>query len=128
MLAGVCRTSCEAPLYHFSSSEHKFSSDRLSSLRTWELLNLVGAAMPPGKDFAGYISEFVHEHAHDQNLDPEIRTAALATWQSLKRSVKAGPRKMVPTAEEVDSLKVSRALEDTCVSATVYTDHHLPFL
>ncbi|GAQ87147.1 Myosin-related protein [Klebsormidium nitens] len=83
---------------------------RLSSLRAWELLNLIGAAMPPGKELAGYISEFVHEHAHDQNLDPEIRTAALATWQTLKRSVKAGPRKVVPTAEEVDALKERKHL------------------
>lgn len=65
--------------------------------------------MPPGKELAGYISEFVHEHAHDQSLDPDIRAAALTTWQTLKRSVKAGPRKYVPTAEEVDALKVSGA-------------------
>ncbi|GBG71679.1 hypothetical protein CBR_g9092 [Chara braunii] len=78
--------------------------------KTWELMYLCASAMPPGKDFAGYLSEYVHENAHNKLLDPKAKKMASSTWDALKRSVKAGARRMVPSPEEVEALKEGRKL------------------
>lgn len=66
--------------------------------------------MPPSKDIGGYLSEYVHNVAHGVNTDSEIKALALNTLNALKRSVKAGPRHIVPGREEIEALLTGRKL------------------
>ncbi|KIY99686.1 hypothetical protein MNEG_8273, partial [Monoraphidium neglectum] len=92
-----------------------------SRARAWELFTLVAASMPPSKDFTGLISEYVHGVVRDGPAatsgggapapgDEAVRTAAEATWAALKRSTKAGPRRTLPTSEEILAHLSSRRL------------------
>ncbi len=51
--------------------------------------------MPPSKDYVGLVSEYVHTVTHNESEEPNVRAMAQRTWNSLKRSAKAGPRKTV---------------------------------
>lgn len=92
---------------------HKQTSnnpDRAACLKAWDLLHFCSSAMPPGKILAGPLSEYAHEQAHAAMVDPEIRARSLATWKGLKRTVKAGPRRVGPSMEEVEALMRGRKL------------------
>lgn len=41
------------------------------------------------------VSEYIHSVAHDDQEEPVVRGLAARTWNSLKRSAKAGPRRTV---------------------------------
>jgi hypothetical protein len=60
--------------------------------------------MPPGKEIAVYISEYVRTVAHAHDTPPEIKKLALNTWNALKRSIKAGARRSIPAKEEIEAL------------------------
>lgn len=50
------------------------SPDRISSSlrRTWELLHILAATAPPSKDFAAFISEYVHEQCNADGTAAEV--------------------------------------------------------
>ncbi|MCI27923.1 kinesin-like calmodulin-binding protein, partial [Trifolium medium] len=48
--------------------------------------------------------------AHGVATDSEIQTLALNTLNALKRSVKAGPRHIIPGREEIEALLTGRKL------------------
>jgi len=66
-----------------------------AAAKGWELFYLVASAMPPSKDYVGLVSEYVHTVTHNESEEPNVRAMAQRTWNSLKRSAKAGPRKTV---------------------------------
>lgn len=66
--------------------------------------------MPPSKDIGGYLSEYVHNVAHDTSADSEVRGLALNTLNALKHVVKAGPRHTIPGREEIEALLTGRKL------------------
>ena len=72
--------------------------------RAWELMHLCASAMPPGKEIAAYLSEYVHDVAYAHDTSPELKNLALDTWNALKRSVKAGARRSIPAQEEIEAL------------------------
>ena len=76
----------------------------------WELFHLVAAAMPPNKDYVGLVSEYIHNVAHDESEAPEVRALATKAWNALKRSAKAGTRRSIPAAEEIEALLAGRKL------------------
>lgn len=41
------------------------------------------------------VSEYIHAVAHEEQEDTYVRQLATRTWNSLKRSAKAGPRRTV---------------------------------
>lgn len=41
------------------------------------------------------VSEYIHSVAHDEYEEAYVREQASQTWNSLKRSAKAGPRRTV---------------------------------
>eukprot|EP00976_Prorocentrum_cordatum_P103653 1193556-Prorocentrum_minimum.AAC.5 len=53
-----------------------------TSRRAWELMHLVAATMPPSKDFVSYVSEYIHDCAHDPQQPPEVRVRAGALQPS----------------------------------------------
>lgn len=71
---------------------------------------LCASSMPPTKDIAAYLSEYVHNVAHGVNIDSEVRVLALNTLNALKRSVKSGPRQTTPGREEIEALLTGRKL------------------
>eukprot|EP00798_Chlamydomonas_sp_ICE-L_P009527 gene9527-12466_t len=75
-----------------------------SRLKAWELLQLVAATMPPSKDFVGLVSEYIHGVAQDEAEDAQVRNMASRTWNCLKRSAKAGPRRTLPSNVEIEAL------------------------
>ncbi|XP_058073306.1 kinesin-like protein KIN-14I [Magnolia sinica] len=92
------------------SKQTRNNPDRQSLIRAWELMYLSASSMPPSKDMAGYLSEYVHYVAHGANTDPDVQVLALNTWDALKRSVKAGPRYTIPGREEIEALLTGRKL------------------
>lgn len=92
------------------SKQTRNNPDRASLQKAWELMYLCASAMPPGKQIAAYLSEYVHDVAHLQDSTPEIQTLALNTWNALKRSVKAGPRRSIPAQEEIEALIAGQKL------------------
>ncbi|XP_077216389.1 kinesin-like calmodulin-binding protein (ZWICHEL) [Tasmannia lanceolata] len=92
------------------SKQTRNNPDRQCLIRAWELMYLCASSMPPSKDIGGYLSEYVHYVAHGMNTDPEVQVLALNTWNALKRSVKAGPRHIIPAREEIEALLTGRKL------------------
>lgn len=72
-------------------------------------MHLCASAMPPGKELATYLSEYIHEVANTPG-DPQIQVVALSTWNALKRSVKGGPRHVIPAQEEIEALLAGRRM------------------
>lgn len=66
--------------------------------------------MPPSKDIGGYLSEYIHNMAHDATVEPEAQVLAVNTLKALKRSIKAGPRHTTPGREEIEALLTGRKL------------------
>eukprot|EP00850_Spirogloea_muscicola_P012692 SM000083S22739 [mRNA] locus=s83:230146:240228:+ [translate_table: standard] len=92
--------------------------DREARLAVWQLAHLCAAAMPPGKDVAAYLADYIHGLVGGGNGKPAaagaltedaavVETAARA-FRALKRSVRVGPRQAVPSAAEVEALLGSR--------------------
>eukprot|EP00249_Psilotum_nudum_P003559 c17004_g1_i1 orf=758-1918(+) len=92
------------------SKQTRNNPDRTYSVKAWELLYSCASAFPPGKDVAAYLLEYAHDVAHAQSVDPEIQSLALNTWNALKHTIKAGPRRTVPSLEEIESLLAGRKL------------------
>ena len=84
--------------------------------KAWELFYLVSSTMPPSKEYVGLVSEYVHTVSHNDSEDPEVKAQAMRTWNSLKRSAKAGPRRTVSSKaalrgwafEEGDAVRTGR--------------------
>ena len=72
--------------------------DSDSAVRAWMMMLLTAATAPPGKEFVGIVSEYVHSMSHNESEVPEeIRAWAMRTWAALKRTAKAGSRQSVRT-------------------------------
>lgn len=84
--------------------------NRHSLIRAWELMYLCASCMPPGKEIGGYLSEYVHTVAHSSSNDSEVQVLAMNTLNALKRSVKAGPRHIIPGREEIDAVLTGKKL------------------
>lgn len=83
--------------------------------KAWQLLYMTAATMPPTKDFMGLISEYVHQVAHDDSEEEEVRALAGKTWRAMKRTAKAGQRRTLPDMHELDAL-----LKDSKQTTVVY--------
>ncbi|KAJ6417450.1 hypothetical protein OIU84_003214 [Salix udensis] len=92
------------------SKQTRNNPDRQYLIKGWELMYLCASSMPPSKDIGGYLSEYVHNVAHGSSTDSEVQILALNTLNALKRSVKAGPRHMIPGCEEIEALLTGRKL------------------
>eukprot|EP00250_Pteridium_aquilinum_P014169 c21823_g2_i1 orf=1-2673(-) len=92
------------------SKQTRNNPDRACLQRAWELMYLCASAMPPGKEIAAYLSQYVHDVAYAHDSSPEIQRLALNTWNALKRSVKAGARRSIPAQEEIEALLAGRKL------------------
>eukprot|EP01018_Ginkgo_biloba_P032013 Gb_25781 [translate_table: standard] len=104
------RAELRDELFAQISKQTRNNPDRFFLLKAWELMYLCTSAMPPGKDIGAYLSEYVHDVAHAVNGDSEVQMLALNTWNALKRSVKAGPRRTIPGREEIEALLTGRKL------------------
>lgn len=71
---------------------------------------MCSSAMPPGKEFGTYLSEYVHDVANSPSVEASLQMLALNTWNVLKRSVKGGPRRVDPAQEEIEALLEGRKL------------------
>ncbi|XP_043714190.1 kinesin-like protein KIN-14I isoform X1 [Telopea speciosissima] len=104
------RSELRDELFMQISKQTRNNPDWQSLIRAWELMYLCASSMPPSKDIAGYLSEYVHQVAHEVNADPQVQVLALNTLNALKRCVKAGPRQTIPGHEEIKALLTSRKL------------------
>ena len=81
-----------------------------SQTRCWELLFLVASCSPPSKDFTAYTSEYVHSCSSSETAPDRVRSYAERAWKSMKTTAKSGPRRFVPSPEEIEAAKVNRRL------------------
>ncbi|XAR73644.1 Minus-end-directed kinesin ATPase [Bertholletia excelsa] len=104
------RSELRDELFAQISKQTRNNPDRQYLIRAWELMYLCASCMPPSKDIGGYLSEYVHDVAHNVNCDPDIQVLALNTLNALKHSVKAGPRHIIPGREEIEALLIGKKL------------------
>ncbi|XP_031269240.1 kinesin-like protein KIN-14E [Pistacia vera] len=104
------RAELRDELFAQISKQTRNNPDRQYLIKAWELMYLCASSMPPSKDMGGYLSEYVHNVAQGVNTDSEVQILALNTLNALKRSVKAGPRHMIPGREEIEALLTGRKL------------------
>ncbi|GFZ09490.1 kinesin-like calmodulin-binding protein [Actinidia rufa] len=104
------RSELRDELFAQVSKQTRNNPDRQYLIRAWELMYLCASCMPPSKDIGGFLSEYVHNVAHNVNTDPDIQALALNTLNALKHSVKAGPRHTIPVREEIEALLIGKKL------------------
>ncbi|KAK2967152.1 hypothetical protein RJ640_026543 [Escallonia rubra] len=104
------RSELRDELFAQISKQTRNSPDRQYLINAWELMYLCASCMPPSKDIGAYLSEYVHNVAHDMSIDSEVQSLATNTLNALKRSVKAGPRHTIPGREEIEALLTCRKL------------------
>mmetsp|Transcript_42095 Transcript_42095/g.51065 ORF Transcript_42095/g.51065 Transcript_42095/m.51065 type:complete len:1267 (-) Transcript_42095:505-4305(-) len=107
---GLKRAELRDELYAQLTKQTRNNANLKSCIKAWELVHLVAATMPPSKDFVSYVSEYIHDCAHDSQQPQEVRALAHKAWSSLKRCAKAGPRRTLPVPEEIDALRLGRKL------------------
>ncbi|XP_023767429.1 kinesin-like protein KIN-14E [Lactuca sativa] len=104
------RSELRDELFAQISKQTRNCPDRQHLIRAWELMYLCASCMPPSKDIGGYLSEYIHDVAHNSNTDPDVQVYALNTLNALKCSVKAGPRHTIPGREEIEALLIGKKL------------------
>ncbi|XP_071735356.1 kinesin-like protein KIN-14E isoform X1 [Rutidosis leptorrhynchoides] len=104
------RTELRDEIFAQISKQTRNCPDRQHLIRAWELMYLCASCMPPSKDIGGYLSEYIHEIAHNANTDPDVQVFAMNTLNALKCSVKAGPRQSIPGREEIEALLIGKKL------------------
>ncbi|XP_027192107.1 kinesin-like protein KIN-14E isoform X2 [Cicer arietinum] len=92
------------------SKQTRNNPERQYLIKAWELMYICASSMAPSKDIAVYVSDYVHNIAHGVATDSEIQALALDTLNALKRSVKVGPRHIIPGREEIEALLTGRKL------------------
>ncbi|CAI5941254.1 unnamed protein product [Closterium sp. NIES-64] len=98
-------------LYAQLHKQTRNNHDREACLRAWEVMHLCASVAPPGAYLGTPITEYVHEIANDAGVDEEVKSQALATWHALKKAMKIGARKTIPTVDELLALMTGRALK-----------------
>lgn len=78
--------------------------------KAWELMAKCAACFPPDKAISGPLSEYFLAQSEDSDLDAGVRELVLKAWTNLDRTLKAGPRLTVPTAEEVECFTEGRLM------------------
>lgn len=104
------RSELRDELFIQISKQTRNAPDRQYLIKAWELMYLCASSMPPSKDIGGYLSEYIHNVAYGVHVDPDIQLLAQNTLNSLKRSIKAGPRQTVPGREEIEALLTGKKL------------------
>ncbi|KAM7529462.1 hypothetical protein LguiB_032872 [Lonicera macranthoides] len=104
------RSELRDELFAQISKQTRNCPDRQYLICAWELMFLCASCMSPSKDIGGYLSEYVHTVAHSVSTDSEVQLLALNTLNALKRTVKAGPRHIIPVREEIESLLTGKKL------------------
>ncbi|KAK7262798.1 hypothetical protein RJT34_30379 [Clitoria ternatea] len=104
------RSELRDELFVQISKQTRNNPERQCLIKAWELMYLCASSMSPSKDIGGYLSEYIHDVANGVATDPEIQALALNTLNALKRSVKAGPRHIIPAREEIEAMLTGRKL------------------
>ncbi|KAL0462662.1 UNVERIFIED_CONTAM: Kinesin-like protein KIN-14E [Sesamum latifolium] len=104
------RSELRDELFMQISKQTRNNPDRHSLIKAWELMYLCASCMPPSKEIGGYLSEYVHTVAHSASSDSEVQVLAMNTLNALKRTVKAGPRHIIPGREEIDAVLTGKKL------------------
>ncbi|KAL6507619.1 Kinesin-like protein KIN-14E [Orobanche gracilis] len=92
------------------SKQTRNNPDKYSLIKALELLYVCASCMPPSKELASYLSEYIHTLAHSASNDSEVQLLAMNTLNALKLSVKAGPRHIVPGREEIEAVLTGKKL------------------
>ncbi|PNH02813.1 Kinesin-like calmodulin-binding protein [Tetrabaena socialis] len=108
---GLKRPELKDELYMQLIKQTRGNPNISSRVKAWELFQLVASTMPPSKEFVTMVSEYIHAVAHEEQEDAFVRQLATRTWNSLKRSAKAGPRRTLPQIEEIEALLNGRQLQ-----------------
>lgn len=73
-----------------------------SRVLLWKVWLVVASTMPPSPAFQSLLFQHFKLVIHDVNETSEVQTLASRTQGSLKRSLRSGPRKHLPTQSEID--------------------------
>lgn len=65
------------------------------------------------QEFVGLVTEHIHFSSHGDMEEQLVREIAMRSWTSMKRSLVAGARKTLPTAQEIQCLLSGKTL--TCI-------------
>lgn len=104
------RSELRDELFVQISKQTRNNPERDYLIKAWELMYLCASCMPPSKDIGAYLSEYIHNVIHGVTTNPEIRVIALNTLNALKRSIKAGPRNVIPGPVEIEAQLAEKKL------------------
>eukprot|EP00210_Caulerpa_lentillifera_P006575 g6280.t1 len=110
---GLKRLELRDELYMLLIKQTRGNPSLDSKLKAWELFHLIASTMPPAKEFVGLVLEQIHWASHGDTEEQIVKEIASKTWVSLKRSLQAGPRRSLPSAEEIGCLATGQKL--TCI-------------
>lgn len=82
-----------------------------SRFQLWQLFHVFAATVPPSKEFVPLLSQYIQEVIHNDSEDSEIKRKASKTWKAMKRSIKTGGRKWLPSSSEIKALLTDRKLK-----------------
>mmetsp|Transcript_37392 Transcript_37392/g.110381 ORF Transcript_37392/g.110381 Transcript_37392/m.110381 type:complete len:1168 (-) Transcript_37392:781-4284(-) len=111
---GLKRPELKNELFMQLLKQTRGNPSAASTLKAWELFHVVASTMPPSKEFVGLISEYVHMVVQNEAGDPAVRDMATRAYSALNRSAKSGPRRTLPSTEELDALYSGRKLNTIC--------------
>ena len=101
---GLKRPELRDELYMQLIKQTRGAPSPASAARAWQVFFAVAACMPPGREFTGLVSEYVHAASRDEGEPEEVCALAARTWAALKRTTKAGQRRTLPEMGEIDAL------------------------
>eukprot|EP00204_Picochlorum_oklahomense_P000034 CAMPEP_0118798274 /NCGR_PEP_ID=MMETSP1161-20130426/689_1 /TAXON_ID=249345 /ORGANISM="Picochlorum oklahomensis, Strain CCMP2329" /LENGTH=1157 /DNA_ID=CAMNT_0006725649 /DNA_START=176 /DNA_END=3649 /DNA_ORIENTATION=+ len=110
---GLKRTELRDELFLQLVKQTRGCPSPASRAKAWQLFYITASCMPPTKDFLSMISEYIHQCAHDDDEEEEVRSLATATWNAVKRTAKAGQRRTLPELQELDALV--KGQKQTCI-------------
>ena len=125
LLMAMRHSEVKDELYMQLLKQLRGNPDAASRLQLWQLFHLLAATTPPSKTFGTLLSDFVREAADNDEENGEVKFRAVLVSKILKRSLRSGGRKWVPSIEEIRAALVQERLksvvyflDDTCEEVT----------
>lgn len=108
---GLKRDTMRDELYAQLLKQTRNLIDEKLNVMLWKLFGLVAATMPPSRMYLLMICEYIHDVCRQKSTSLDILNLAKNTFYNLRKSVKSGNRRSVPTLEEINSYLTGQCLK-----------------
>ena len=96
--------------------------------KTWKAFHVIALTMPPSNVYSNLLTHYVQRVCREDQEIESIKEISNLIWNALKKSVRSGPRKTVPSLEEISVHFCERQQRmKTTVSFLDGTSEDLPY-